>query len=231
MNGSRFSDSEVMAFVDGEADPALAERLHAALLRDPALAAQVERQRALRARLVRAFASDLDEPVPERLRALLPPPRRPVPARTLPRWGGWALAASLLAGIGLGWWARTPGEAAPWQLGPEGLTAQGALASALERQPGSGGGALRIPVTVRDAAGRPCRAFVLEASAGLACRGDAGRWAITLLAASPAAPAGGLRPAASPLPAAVLQAVDAVAAGPSLGPDEEDAAIARGWAR
>lgn len=230
MNGA-FSDSEIMAFVDGEADAALHERLQAALAHDAALAARVQAQRALRARLVRAFAPELDEPVPERLRSLLPPPRSVAPARALPRWGGWALAASLLAGVGLGWWARTPGEAAPWQLGPEGLTARGALASALERQPGQAGGTLRIPVTVRDAAGRPCRAFVLEASAGLACRGDTGRWAITLLAASPAPPAGGLRPAASPLPAAVLQAVDAVAAGPSLGPDEETAAIARGWAR
>ena len=67
-----FSDEQVMAFVDGELDDDSARRLRDALPRDPALARRVEAERALRARLTRAFASDLDEPVPDRLRGLLP---------------------------------------------------------------------------------------------------------------------------------------------------------------
>ena len=48
---------------------------------------------------------------------------------------------------------------------------------------------------------------------------------------SPAASAGGLRQAATALPAAVLQAVDERIAGEALGATEERAALQRGWAR
>lgn len=62
---------ELMAYIDGELAPDDAARVEAAMASDPALAAQVERGRRLRAQLRSAFDPVLDEPVPARFAALL----------------------------------------------------------------------------------------------------------------------------------------------------------------
>src|SRR5262245_29476515 len=105
-----------MAYADGELDEAQSAAIAAAIERDPLLARRVERHRALRAEVADAFASVLDQPVPERLVAAAggasaasggsPPQRRAevlqFPARAAPpsrrtwrafEWG--AMAASL----------------------------------------------------------------------------------------------------------------------------------------
>lgn len=238
-----FSDEQVMAYVDGELDAAEARRLRSALLDDAELAQRVESERALRARIGRAYASDLDEPVPERLRALLPEVGPVAPgtaagstvdldaARAARRGHAfppsrWAMAACLVGGIALGWLAR---PALDVEQGA--VVARGPLEQALERQTGDVvAGPIRIPLTVRTDEGSYCRAFVAPEGAGLACRSDDG-WRVRQL--TPVTPAGedGLRMAASPLPSTVLDAIDAVAAGPSLDVAGERDAMARGWTR
>lgn len=57
----------LMAYLDGELDAGQAARVEAQIAGDPGLAAQVARQRALRARLRQAYDAELEEPVPEAL--------------------------------------------------------------------------------------------------------------------------------------------------------------------
>lgn len=71
---SQPSDEELMAFVDGELAPEAARRIEVALACDPALARRVEALRALDRDIAAAFDDILDEPVPDRLRALLAQP-------------------------------------------------------------------------------------------------------------------------------------------------------------
>ncbi|QNA89169.1 hypothetical protein G4G28_13095 [Massilia sp. Dwa41.01b] len=73
-----FSDEILMAYADGELAEPERSAVERALREDPAVAAAVERHRALRADVFAAFAGVLDEPVPERL---VPP--RPAPVHSL----------------------------------------------------------------------------------------------------------------------------------------------------
>lgn len=63
----QISDEMLFAYVDNELDAAGRALVEAAMARDPAIAARVERQRSLRALLGEAYAPVLKEPVPERL--------------------------------------------------------------------------------------------------------------------------------------------------------------------
>ena len=135
-------DPETLAaYADGELDPLAAKRVERAMADDPSLAAEVERHRALAARLRGGFASLDAQPMPAGVEALFArtdnvvafPTRKPAPRPQ--RWWG-AIAASLVAGLLLGQLVpRSGGE-----LGFEGGTAvaQGKLARALDTQLASG---------------------------------------------------------------------------------------------
>jgi hypothetical protein len=248
-----------MAYVDGELDADARRAFESALAGDPVLAQRVRAQQAVRDRLRAAFASDLDEPVPERLSAAL---RRPaVPAangakvadldaarqaratrRRTPadwRWPEWgALAASLVLGLLGGRLAWT--DDAPFGAGAgSALVARGALADALTTQLASApraGAAVRVGVSFVDRDGAYCRSFVMDsraAMAGLACRVGA-QWQLQLLA--PAAGAsnaasGAYRTASAELPAVLLNAIDARISGAALDAAGERDAARRGWQR
>ena len=72
---------ELIAYADGELDGADRARIEAALAADPALAAKVDKQRALRAKLARAYAPIADEAAPQRLVDVAHGARRVVPDR------------------------------------------------------------------------------------------------------------------------------------------------------
>jgi anti-sigma factor RsiW len=99
-------DADVHAYVDGQLEPRRAAALEAALATDPELAARVAALRALNAALRDALDPVLAEPIPERLLAAATAPE----ARTagFRRWlaPAFAMAATLLVGVGVGWFGR-----------------------------------------------------------------------------------------------------------------------------
>ncbi|MFT4198462.1 MAG: hypothetical protein QM601_11255, partial [Pseudoxanthomonas sp.] len=208
--------------------------------------ARIAGQRRLDARVRGAHADTLQAPLPAALlRQVLGAPATAagVPAATTvtrlaSRRRLWRVAThlgALAAGVALAVaalpWLRGGGDQAAWVQGHAGLRANAALAAALDRQlSGSGGGEVQVTLSFRGRGGGYCRAFRLAEAgvAGLACRSADG-WTLPVLAAAPAVGAGDLRQAASPLPAAVLDAVDARMAGDALDAAGERAARAAGW--
>ena len=61
----------LMAYADDALDPLTAKRVERAIAADPTLAEDVARHRRLKARLAQAYAPLVEEPVPDRLAALL----------------------------------------------------------------------------------------------------------------------------------------------------------------
>ena len=227
---------ELAAYADGELDAARPAEVEAAVEADPALAAEVERHRGLKAALAGRFAPILEQPVPERLTALLSAPRPAevidlVAARerrelrpTLRRWAPWLAGPALAASLAL---------ALLWQ--PSGAPADratGALAAALDSQlAGEQPSAARprILLSFRDQAGAYCRAYRAPEEAGLACRDGQG-WQVRRRISDEAVAATEYRQASS-ADASVFAAAQDMASGPALSPAEERAARARGWRR
>jgi hypothetical protein len=108
------------------------------------------------------------------------------------------------------------------------LVAQGQLATALSQQLAAGDGAVRIGVSFAAKDGALCRSFIAGGTAGLACR-NGKQWQVPVMAEAAPAAAGDYRQAASAMPAAVLDAVDARIAGPALDAKAEQEAVQRGW--
>jgi anti-sigma factor RsiW len=237
-----YDDETLMAFADGELDPVLGGEIAAAIEQDPLLARRVERHRALRAEVADAYATVLEQPVPERLvaaakgsataGAVLQFPARAGRVPTL-RWGGreWAaMAASLFIGGLIGWKVLVPAEPRLMTVSGGTLVARGPLARALDRQLASTqrvDDAVQIGLTFRAQDGHYCRSFVVReaGTAGLACRSE-GQWRIPVTAAVAAGE--GLRQAASP-PPAVLSAIEARISGEALDAGAEENARLGGW--
>jgi len=256
-----YDDETLMAYADGELDAARRAEIDAAIAQDPALAARVAKQRALRAEVAGAFDSVLAQPVPDRLRDaarggalsgagapdsaapadrprgnVVQFPSRGTRAPSAPwRAREWfAVAASLLLGIAISW-RYFAGDTSLIAAGDGGLVAQGALATALDRQLASDAGAkdaaVAIGLTFKARDGSYCRSFTLRGSgtAGLACRARGG-WSIPVTAAADAA-GGDYRQAAGTIPPAVMQAIEARIAGDALTAPAETQARDAGWAR
>lgn len=122
------TDADVNAYVDGQLAPVRVPAIEEAIARDPALAARVAELRRQNAALRDAFDPWLAEAPPERLVAAtaFDPARR-----RSPRWLGAAVAAaaSLVVGLGIGWYGR---DATLQREGmPTSFTRQAALVHAL----------------------------------------------------------------------------------------------------
>ncbi|SEK60934.1 Transmembrane transcriptional regulator (anti-sigma factor RsiW) [Pseudoxanthomonas sp. GM95] len=142
-----------------------------------------------------------------------------------------ALAAGIVLAVLTLPWLRGGAGGADWEQGANGLQARGALAAALDGQLAADpAGKVQVALSFRDQAGQYCRAFRLASAktAGLACH-DAQGWSLPVLAHDGESAQGELRQAASPLPAAVLEAVDARIAGDTLDAGGEQAARTAGW--
>lgn len=108
-NPAPFDDADLHAYADGCLARGRVGAFEAALQRDPALAARVAAIRAQSAELRAALDPIVIEPIPERL---IHAATRPVRGARLPRLPRWsvpvaAAAATLLLGIGIGWYGRT----------------------------------------------------------------------------------------------------------------------------
>lgn len=195
----------------------------------------------LRRRVAAAYEPVLDEPLPQRLQLLLAQPAVADLAaererRAPRRWGAltWAqlggMAASVLVGVlvGLQWPEH---EALVLERGGD-LIAGERLARALDTRlaADAGAAAANVQVTFIDRDGRYCRTFIAQQLAGLACRAEGG-WSVVATAREERKVAGDMRQAASSLPRAVLEAVDARIAGTALDTTQERAARDRAWRR
>jgi hypothetical protein len=180
----KFDPATVAAFVDGELDDLTARRIAREVEGNAALAAEVARHRALKAQLAAHYAPIADEPVPERLRALLTPDAAIDTSLTARRevrrlrfapihWG--AIAASLLLGLAVGMKPWMPAADVTSAGGL--LVASGPLAKALDTQLASNQPAkaeIRIGLSFRDRDRRYCRSFEGRELSGIGCRDDAG---------------------------------------------------------
>jgi hypothetical protein len=252
-----FSDETLAAYVDGEIDPAAGAEIEEAARQDPRIEQRIARYRALRNRLQAAYATELDEPVPDRLLAALqnPAPRPSTAVADLgtaraakaqqsargtaiaARWR-YSLAASVLIAVGAGFLAWRHSHPASMENVDGTLIARGALATGLSDQlsgpapqdTGASGSTVRIGLSFVAKSGDYCRTFSLSADAGLACH-RAGRWEILALEKRVASEGtdSGFRTASSAMPTKVLEAVERQMASEPLDRAGEIAARGKGW--
>jgi hypothetical protein len=242
----KLSDETLMAFADGELDPAEVAAVAMAVQADPALAAKVAVFRQSRAAVAQAFAGPAaaapdPDPIAERIRSLAagraaPPAPDNVVAlpsrRQVPFWQVPLAAAVMLAvGLAAGTLAfRTPGPVgglASAILDDPGLSPALASLPSGSRQGLASGAEVALIATFRNGDGVLCREFEYDLPSGLttvavACRAEAG-WDVQLAIAADAG-ASGYAPASS------LEALDAwlLATGtePPMSLADEGAALA-----
>lgn len=231
------TDEMLMAHVDGELSPAEMAAIEAMAAGDPDVAARLARHRLLSGAVAGAYADVVEEPVPERLTALLEAGkvisldaiRR---RRFTPAWGRWGtIAAGVAAGLVVGL-ALPRGDAS--LVGGD-MRARGQLASALNAQLASApveGAVVRVGLSFRGQDNRYCRTFTVargEGPAGLACR-DPDGWTVRMAVAQGAAGSSGdYRTAASGTPPEILSAVQEMMQGEPLDAAGEAEAKANGW--
>lgn len=231
------TDEMLGAYADGALDAEEQGTVERALLADPELRRRLEAHRRLRAALSERYGPVADEPVPERLSALLAPGPEVVDLaaardkraarRSLFRWPHYgAMAASLAAGLLAGQLAFSGGGPVGMESGA--MVARADLARALETQLASApeGADTRIGLTFADGEGRICRTFNRPDLSGIACR-EQGAWRLAVTAA-PASGTGEYRQAGAP---AVLAQAQEMMAGQPFDAAAEKAARDRGWRR
>lgn len=224
----------IAAYADGELDGETLHEVEALLAADPALRAQVQAHRALKARLSVHFAPIADAPVPERLIRAVKGDAQVVDFTEAKRqrqdatgreshWRwvvGPALAASLvLALFGTGLIQRSPNS-----------YAKGEIASTLENQlvaTQSPQAPVRILLSFRDGAGHFCRGFASPSQSGIACRDERG-WKLGKLIGGAKAASSEYRQAGS-ADTEVLAAIQDIAQGPALDAQDERNARSKGW--
>ncbi len=230
-------DEMLMAYVDGELDPAACAEVETAMHNDPQIEKRVEQYRQLRARLQAAYAPELSEPVPERLLSAVRRPVAPKPMRmafSARRWRpAAALAASLLIGVVAVYVAWRPSDSLLIKSAGGAWVAGGALARSLQTQlAGEPSSSVTVGLSFVAKSGDYCRTFAVSgksSAAGLACRHGRG-WEIRLLIESPERDSHErYRTADSALPAAVLSAVEQQMAGEPLDRAAEIAARSNDW--
>jgi hypothetical protein len=153
---------------------------------------------------------------------------------SLPQWS--AIAASLILGVIIGHSALKSPDLGPIASRDGHLVAQGSLADALSTQLASTQPAtarIQIGTSFKAKDGTYCRTFVVheaDAVGGLACRAGS-EWNVNTLARAETTPGtdGGYRPAASEMPAAVRDAVEAQIVGDPLDSSAEAQAKNDGW--
>jgi hypothetical protein len=250
------SDETLMAYADGELDAAARAAVELAMREDPQIEKRVAAHRTLRRKVQAAYSAELSEGIPERLltaaraatsthgskvvnlqhaRAAMERSRsraRPLPAQW--RTAG-TIAASVIAGVGLGFfmWGHTE---SPLVRSADGaLVARGQLAKALSNQLAadqSRSSAVQIGVSFRAKSGDYCRTFALSGAvspSGLACR-HGEQWQVQALTQEPGTVSGSdYRTAGSAMSATILKSVEGQIAGEPLDQAGERAARQRGW--
>jgi hypothetical protein len=247
-----WNDEELMAHADGEFAGERRAALEQTLAHDDRLRERVDALKAQRQRVTAAFADVLDEPVPDRLSALLaasstgvPPPqvvdlaarrRHGDERRGMSSWAAWGgMAASLVLGVALGvQLLGRGGSVADDVLTSEAggrLVAGQRLAKVLDTQAaGQAAGGITVQLSFVDKSGQYCRTFSAGDTGGLACRQE-DRWTVLATVSVEQAPLSEMRQASSSLPRGILEAVDARINGSALTAEQERQAREGGWRR
>lgn len=239
------------AFVDGELSPEEAAAVVMHLADHPEDQAYVDDLMAANAALAQAFARPMEEPVPPALRALISGEAAPaavvVPFRSQPRrsapavWGGLVAGAALAAGLVLA--VYLPTGAGP-DLAPGPLAADSRLQPALASLPTGevqtlpDGSEVMILATLPTPGGfcreiEVVRPAVQSLQAALVCTEGRG-WEVEVVIAenlASAATAEGFATASGDEAQSFALFLDRLGAGATLSPQEEAAAMARGWAK
>ena len=229
-----FDRTSIAAYVDGELDLVRAKRLEKAMADDASLAKAVEAERTLRARLSAHFDPVAEEPVPDRLAALLSDnvslldeQRSKKTARwyrrSVMQWG--AMAASLVVGLMIGGTALNRDGGYVRDDGGI-LVASGELADALQTQLASTQGTdpkIRIGTSFAAKESGYCRTFESASLDGIACR--AGKdWQLKQTLSGNGTSA--YRQASA---GALAEAAAAMMAGEPMDAGAEKAATEKGW--
>lgn len=225
------------AYVDGELAGSELAAFERSMLEHPAVRAQVEAERALRDRLARHYAPVMDEPVPDRLRAMFAAEgeaqiidfasekaKRRQPS---PRWLNFgAIAATLAVGMIAGQMVDLSGSPISSQGGQ--LIAKARLERALDVQLASTQSSdVRIGVSFRDPTGAICRTFDSPDLAGIACRSGED-WQLRQTVAPDRKAPTEYRQAGS-ANAAIMQAAQSMMKGEPLDAAAERQAREAGW--
>lgn len=231
----------LMAYADGELDELTARRVERAVADDPELAAQLEADQTLRAKLQSHLAPAAEEDIPAAWMAMIAEAaeedskvvsfadaREARTVRGVPRWGaGVAIAASLALGVMLGTQVSSSGGALVEKDGM--LLASAGLEQALDRQLASAqaGEEVRILASFQREGGDFCRAFAGPEHSGIACREAAG-WRLERLLPGAEAQSSQYRQAGS-AEAELMAAAQDMADGEPLDAVQEKAARDSGW--
>ena len=97
MTNEPISEHDIHAFVDGEMSIKRADRMSALIAGDPALAKEVEQYRRINSSLHLGFDEILNEPIPQPLLHAI---------TRAPKWNIYAIAATLLVGVFIGYFSR-----------------------------------------------------------------------------------------------------------------------------
>ena len=249
------TDEMLMAYADGELDADMRAKIEAEIAIDVSLAKKVEQYRALRAQLNAAFDPVLNEPMPDRLQAVIQSPATRVVdlaqvrdakaaahgVRTrlfsAPHW--MAIAASAIFGILIGVIAFRS-DRATIVAQENGLIAKGALARTLTEELAStpkGNSFAHIGLSYAAKSGDFCRSFVITDAqhlAGIACHArNAPRddWRIRALLPTESTANGNYRTAASSLPPALIEQINREIDGEPFDAAMEAQHAAQGWSR
>ena len=239
-----WTEEQIAALIDGSiGDEEEASALRRLLERDPeaqSYAARIERANAL---LREAFETPADEPTPAAIQAAIFGDGDKVspfkPRRAAGAWMPTAIAASIALVIGLGVGTQV-GESPSRVIAALGETPlESPLHEALERLPSGAisDAGVQPMLTFWDGDGRACREFEVlrelpeELEFGIACRNDVGLWHVEIVVTAPVTEPGpeGYAPASGAGSDALDAMLDALGAGPALGPGAEATLLEQGW--
>lgn len=245
----KVTEEMLIAFADGELDPKERETVMRAVAADPELGRKLAAHQRLRMTLSGHFEPLAEEPVPDRLKALLVQKRASEDDNVVslaavregrkgkvesegrrgwrPGWGNFAaIAATLVLGLAVG---RSMNDGSPVGVSGGGMVARGELARVLDTRLASAQDSdadNRIGLTFRSKEGEICRTFDGAAIAGLACR-EAGRWRLEQLL--PGTSAGSDYRQASAADPRIAASVQGMIAGAPFDAQAEKAALEERW--
>ncbi len=238
---SRLDPTLLAAYADEELSPKEAAKVERHLADSPEDRRTVKALREMNARLAMAFEAPVRAPLPQALRNRLAdarPVRRASRSRSLVT--GSALAASIA--LAAGYFLGASSTAVEPELTAGAIERTSALQTLLENgRDGSatslGSGTVGLSTTFIDGSGEPCREVEWSGRSGgspawaIACRRGE-EWVLEVAVARPAARTDtqdAYVPAAGATENVMVAALEALEAGPVLGPDEVDVLVTSGW--